>query len=522
MKRKIGIALIIFIVTCAGFLLAVSVSPIKELENSSIKSSDKPIMLMVVDSLMSEPLQKAVKKGKAPAFEFLINNGYFNQKMISSYPTMSVTIDSTLLTGVYSDQHKIPGLIWYKEDENRIISYGSGIREIWNNGLRNVVRDSVIHLNETHLSKDVQTIHEELANRKLSSASINGFLYRGSFEHQLNVPKLIAMTNLLPEEVEINGPALFSLGALSQYNPENNRHKYVWNRLGVNNKFTAKEIKYLIDQKKLPPFTFAYLPHADASIHKHGPDDLKGIEKADQALQEILNSFPSWEEAIQKITWIVLGDSGQSFVGKDKDSSLIDLNQLLKNYTFWEGNKNNGQLAIAINERMAYIYVKDPQVEISEVVRSLKGEERIGFIAWKDDQTNYVLNALSNEELTFSPNGKYVDDYRQSWQIAGNASILDLRLTKEGRIHYQDYPDALARLHGALHSQVGRVIIVDAKPFYEFIEEHSHDHAGGGAHGSLHKVDSIVPMIVAGTNDFPPSNRLVDVKKWILQLLGAA
>ena len=520
MKRKIGIALVIFIVICAGFLLAVSVSPIKELDNVSVKSSKRPILLIVVDSLMSKPLEKAVKEGKAPAFEFLINNGYFNQEMISSYPTMSVTIDSTLLTGTYPDQHKVPGLIWYKEDENRMISYGSGFREIWNNGLRNVALDSVIHLNEKHLSKEAQTIHEELANRKLSSASINGLLYRGSFEHQLNVPKLIAMTSLLPEEVEIYGPTIFSLGALSQYNPENNRHKYVWNRLGVNNKFTAKEIKYLIEQKKLPPFTLAYLPDADASIHKNGPEDLKGIEKADQALQEILNSFPSWEEAIQKITWIVLGDSGQSFVSKDKDSSLIDLNQLLKNYTFWDGKNKDGQLALAVNERMAYIYVKDPQVKLSEVVRSLKGEERMGFIAWKDDQTNYVVNALSNEKLTFSTNGKYVDDYGQSWQIAGNASILDLRLTKERRIHYQDYPDALARLHGALHSQEGRVIIVDAKPTYEFIEENSHDHAGGGAHGSLHKVDSIVPMIVAGTNDVPPSNRLVDVKKWILQLLG--
>ena len=289
MKRKIGIALIIFIVTCAGFLLAVSISPIKELENVSVKSSNKPIMLMVVDSLMSKPLQKAVKEGKAPAFEFLINNGYFNQEMISSYPTMSVTIDSTLLTGTYPDQHKVPGLIWYKEDENRMISYGSGIREIWSNGVRKVAQDSVIHLNEKHLSKEAQTIHEELANRKLPSASINGLLYRGSFEHQLNVPKLIAMTNLLPEEVEINGPTLFSLGALSQYNSENNQHKYVWNRLGVNNKFTAKEIKYLIEQKKLPPFTLAYLPDADASIHKHGPEDLKGIEKADQAIQEVLN-----------------------------------------------------------------------------------------------------------------------------------------------------------------------------------------------------------------------------------------
>ena len=94
-----------------------------------------------------------------------------------------------------------------------------------------------------------------------------------------------------------------------------------------------------------------------------------------------------------------------------------------------------------------------------------------------------------------------------------------MKVTNEGHIQYQDYPDALARLHGALHAQEGHVIIVDAKPSYEFIEEHSHDHAGGGAHGSLHKVDSVVPMIVTGTNELPEYNRLVDVKKWILRLL---
>lgn len=482
----------------------------------------KPIILIVVDSLMSEPLQKAVEEGKVPALAFLINNGQLKKEMISSYPTMSVTIDSTLLTGSYPDQHKVPGLIWFKEDENRMISYGSGIREIWNNGVRNVALDSVVHLNSNHLSKEVQTIHEELANRNLPSASINGLLYRGNFNHHLNVPKIITIANLLPKEIQINGPTLFSLGTLSQYNPKNNRHKFVWNRMGINNKFTANELKYLIEQKRLPSFTLAYLPDADASIHKHGPDDLKGIEEADQALQAILNSFSSWEEAIQEVTWIVLGDSGQSFVNEDKETSLIDLNYALNNYSIWEGKNNNAQLAIANNERMAYIYVNDQQVELSEIVNFLKEDERIGFIAWKEGQTNYVVNPQSDEELTFSPKGTYVDDYEQSWRIAGNASNLDLKVTNEGRIQYQDYPDALARLHGALHSQGGRVIIVDAKPTYEFIEEHSHDHAGGGAHGSLHKVDSIVPIIVTGTNKLPESNRLVDVKKWILQLLGGS
>lgn len=107
---------------------------------------------------------------------------------------------------------------------------------------------------------------------------------------------------------------------------------------------------------------------------------------------------------------------------------------------------------------MAYIYVKDQHVELSEIVDVLKEDERIGLIAWKDDQTNYVVKPLSDKGLTFSPNGTYVDDYEQSWRITGNASILNLKITNEGHIQYQDYPDALARLHGALHSQEGRVI----------------------------------------------------------------
>ncbi len=520
MKRKLIVAAIFVAVICASFLLALSISPLKKLEGQIMKNPNKPVVLIVVDSLMNEPLQKVIKEGDAPALAYLMNNGQLHQEMISSYPTMSVTIDSTLLTGTYPDQHQVPGLIWFKEDENRMISYGSGIGEIWSNGVKNVALDSVVHLNSSHLSKEVQTIHEELAHRNLSSASINGLLYRGNFQHRLNTPKLITVVDLLPKNIDVNGPAIFSLGTLSQYNSENNRYKFVWNRLGVNNQFTANELNYLIDQKMLPPFTLAYLPDADASIHKHGPEDLKGIQKADQAVQNILNRFPSWEEAIQEVTWIILGDSGQSIVTDDKETALIDLNQLLKDYTFWERKNPNAQLAVAVNERMSYIYLTDPQVELSEIVNVLKEDERIGFIAWKSGQTNYVVSPQSDGELEFSREGKFIDEYNQAWRIAGDASILDLNIMKEQRIVYQDYPDALARLHGALHSQEGRVIIVDAKPSYEFIEKHSHDHAGGGAHGSLHKVDSIVPIIVTGESELPESDRLVDLKKWILQLLG--
>jgi len=520
MKRKILLVLIVVVVLCVGIVLAFSMSPTKEIDDVTITTTQKPVILITIDSLMLEPLQQIMKEGKAPAFSFLIERGQLYPEVVSSYPTMSVTIDSTLITGTYADQHKIPGLIWFKEDENRIVSYGSGLREIWNNGVKNVARDSIIHLNESHLSKDVQTIHEEIENLGLSSASINGLLYRGNEKQKLNVPKLISMANLLPKEIEINGPKLLSLGSLSQYNPENDRHKFAWKRMGVNNQFTVNELTFLLKENKLPAFTLAYLPDADKLVHKNGPDDLKGIEKADQALQDLLNSFSSWEEAIQKVTWIVHGDSGQSLVNKDKNVALIKLNELLNEYSVWERNKENAQLAIAINERSAYIYVNDTQVERSEIIQKLKEDERVGFIAWKEGDTNVVISPESNKELTFSPNGPYEDGYNQSWHVDGDLSILDLAINEQGILTYNDYPDALARLHGALHSQEGNVILVDAKPSYEFVEKHSKDHAGGGAHGSLHKVDSIVPLIVAGTEDRPEFQRLVDMKEWILRLVS--
>lgn len=522
LKRKILIVSVILLVVCVGIVLGISASPTKILNDAVLETRTKPVILIVVDSLMTDPLQKAIEEGKAPAFSFLMNNGELFTDVISSYPTMSVAIDSTLLTGTYPDQHKVPGLIWFKEDENQIISYGSGMREIWNNGVKNVAHDGVIHLNQSHLSKEVQTIHEELAIRQLSSASINGLLYRGSVQQQFNVPKLVSMANLLPKKIEINGPTYLSLGVLSQYNPENDRHKLLWNRLGVNNKFTANELSQFIKQNKLPDFTLAYLPDADARIHKHGPYDLKAIETADSALRDMLNNYSSWEKAIQEVTWIVLGDSGQSPVKKEKETALIDLNNVLKNYTFWGEKNPTGQLAIAINERMAYIYINDEQVELREILNILKEEERIGFIAWKEEQMSYVVSPQSDEALIFSPSGTYVDEYEQSWNLDGDISILDLAINDKGRIQYRNYPDALARLYGALHSQKGHVMIVDAKPSYEFIEEHSHDHAGGSAHGSLHQVDSIVPLIITGTNQRPKYHRLVDVKEWIVQLLGGS
>ncbi|MEL4023837.1 alkaline phosphatase family protein [Lysinibacillus endophyticus] len=517
MVRKILLIIGALLIVLIGFVMALSISKTRDIPDIQITSDKKPIILIAVDSLMSDPLKKVIAQGKAPAFKYLIENGELIPNIVSSYPTMSVTIDSSLLTGTFAGEHNIPGLIWFNEDANRIVSYGSGPGEIWNTGVRNVVQDSVIRLNNEHLNSETTTIYEDLAKRSIQSASINGVIYRGRDEHKLNVPALISTMALLPKDVKVKGPDILSFGVLSQLSPNNNFQKFAWDKMGVSNDFTINEFKFLLKQNQLPPFTLAYFPDADARIHSKGPDNLKAIEKLDESLQEMLNSFPTWEEAIEKVTWIIVGDSGQSYVKKDKDKSLIDLNKLLSKYSFWERDNKNGQIAIAVNERMANIYLKDEQIDYREVVNILKQDERIGFISWKEGTQN-VVTAPHKEEMVFSSNGSLKDEYNQNWDIKGDTSILDLSV-QNGKIQYNDYPDALARLNGALHSHKGRYIIVDALPNYEFIENHSYDHAGGGAHGSLHKVDSLVPLIITGTDSKPNSLRIVDIKEWILQLL---
>ncbi|GAA0345323.1 hypothetical protein GCM10008967_39690 [Bacillus carboniphilus] len=174
--------LIIVIVVLA--LIGCSIFWVKPKQAQNLKSihtstSSKKVVFLVVDSLMDQPLQKALQSEDVPALKFFMENGHYYPELISSYPTMSVTIDSTLLTGTYADQHKVPGLVWYNQAEGRVISYGSSVFENVKLGLSNFVHDSLYQLNNSDLSPNVETIYENLQKNGLSTASINGLMLAG-------------------------------------------------------------------------------------------------------------------------------------------------------------------------------------------------------------------------------------------------------------------------------------------------------------------------------------------------------
>ncbi|WP_191561243.1 alkaline phosphatase family protein [Metabacillus idriensis] len=507
-----------------SIILIISCTNDKKEETSPIvmHTSDSPspkVILLVVDSLMDKPLKKAIQDDKAPALEFFLKHGQYSNELVSSYPTMSVTIDSTLLTGTNPDRHKIPGLVWYKEDEQRIISYGNGFLETLKYGVTNMAQNSLYQFNNADLDKNVKTIHEDLNENGKQTASINAVIYRGNYKHTLKIPKILAKATSLPAQYKTNGPEILSLGDFISLDPENN---HVINRLGLNDAFAAQELKYLLINDLLPEFTILYMLENDHTVHRKGPMATKGIEKLDKHLQEVLNVYPSWEDALDNVIWVVMGDSSQSAVKKNKKNALIDLRESLSNYNvlkLGETVDKNNEIVITANERMSYVYKINEEISIKKIASKLQADSRIAWIAWKNNEMVQVISEGHKGILQFKPGGPYKDIYNQTWSINGNHDILDLDIDEHYQISYRNYPDGLSRLYGAIHSQKGDFLIADAKPGYEFIGESSPEHAGGGAHGSMHKDDSLIPLIITGTDKGIKHLRIVDLKSWILEIL---
>jgi hypothetical protein len=208
-------------------------------------------------------------------------------------------------------------------------------------------------------------------------------------------------------------------------------------------------------------------------------------------------------------------------MGFNYSKFIIDLRKILKKYRIDRLERpihENDQLVLCVNQRMAYIYVLDRDLPLSVIIERLRNDARIDIISWKNGDYINVVSGIRPGSLRYNKGGEYTDIYEQTWSIEGKTDLLDLYITDKGKVFYGDYPDALARLYGALHSHPGRFIVVNAKLGCEFKAQSTPFHLGGSGHGSLHKQESLVPLVIAGTTATPKFPRLVDMKDFVLQL----
>ncbi|AIQ62189.1 phosphodiesterase [Paenibacillus stellifer] len=491
----------------------------------SIQDDNSPkVILLMADSLMASAIDEGIRQKQLPTFQFLIEHGQYYKDVVSSFPTMSVTVDSSLLTGKYADVHGVPGLIWYSSDKKRIINYGTGPMEVFRQDVDTVLTDALINLNGSHLNRKIPTIYEDLAHIGLKSGSINGLVYRGKNDHVLSIPEWIQVPTTLKRDIQVKGPDFLAFGALS--NPLDgkvNLAQGLTNRMGMNNDFSVKSAKYLIQANKLPDFLFVYLPDLDRKLHQKGPSNLDGVKKLDGQVNNLLQSFGSPEQALKEVIFVILGDSGMTQLLPADQNPVIDLPVMFEGVNILrpgETATDQTEIVLAVNETMGYVYKLKPNRSLQNLADTLSRDERIDFIAWQEKNWIHVIQGGTAKRFKYKEKGNMIDCYKQSWTIEQDSGVLDLKVNADdGRLEYGAYPDALQRLASALHSHQGDFMVVTAKPGYELADSSSPTHKGGGGHGSIRQTESLVPLIITGTNRKPEYLRMVDLKSYLLKLL---
>lgn len=486
------------------------------------KRQQRRVILIIIDSLNPRALEGAISRGLMPAMEFLRGRGFFTDSCVSVFPTMTPTCAASIVTGTMPSDHQIPGFVWFNRDENRIVNYGVSFTAVFKTGVYRVVQDLLFNLNRYQLSRRVRTLYEVIEGAGLLTAAVNPFIYRSGYKHQPQIPWLMQLAALFRLKGSLAGPRHLFLGNMCPA-PD------LWsnlttvpgflNKFGVNDNYSGRVASWLISSGKQPDFLSVYLPDTDGYAHRNHPEEMDtSLQKADLQLQRILNSFTSWDQAVRDNMFIIVGDHSQSLV-LSASNGLINLDTLLNGFTsisLGELNGRSKELALCPNERMAHLYIlkQDKQV-LPRLVELLASDSRIDQVVWKEGACYQVRRGGESGCLRFWAGGELSDIYGAKWRIEGNPNLVGAQ-RKGQTLYFDQYPDAFSRLAGCLSAKHAGDIIITARPGYEFVGEGAPEHPGCGSHGSLHRDDSLVPLVVTGVDAKLNSPRLTDLYPLIL------
>ncbi|MBC9783312.1 alkaline phosphatase family protein [Heliobacterium chlorum] len=486
----------------------------------------KKVIMFIIDSLHPRVLDDVTHDGSAPALSFLRRKGFSHDRIVSAFPTMTPTALSSIATGTYADQHKVPGFIWFSEMSQRLVNYGATPGAIVKLGVFQSVKNLLYNLNQEHVNPLIKTCHEVLEERGYSSGNINFFIYRGRKRMEPKLPWLIRLAAWLRLKGPVFGPESLVLGecCLSPGLEGFRGPAGPFNKFGFNDTFSCLAARELIRRGRQPDFMAVYLPDNDGYSHRVGP--LKShpcVRKADQMIQQVLNAFPSWEHAIDQNSILVTGDHAQCSIGAKHSTILLErmLSRFKQLRMLSWGGIGRYDITICPNERMAIIYIlRNVDTVQAEVIDTLSSDERIAQIMWREGQKYRIMQPRSRKTLSFWRSDKYEDPYGVRWDYEGDLSVVDGTI-KENRIEFGEYPDAFSRIISAFESQSSTRVLLSARPGYEFYAEDAPIFPGGGSHGSLHESDSVVPAILAGAERDLSYHRIIDFFPWIMESLPA-
>jgi hypothetical protein len=219
---------------------------------------------------------------------------------------------------------------------------------------------------------------------------------------------------------------------------------------------------------------------------------------------------------------VVLADHAHSLV--EERVNLLDLFAGLEVLRPDEAETGRASLALCPGQRSAMVYALEPERRdeaVAQALEALDGAEGVDLVMWRENGGAAIRSARG--ELRFSPGGQAADARGERWTLDGRLGVLE-GTARQGTFASDAYPDALARIWAALTCPTAGDVLVSAAPGFEFVDWGGADHLGGGSHGSLHRGDSVGPLLWCGCGPESRDERaqwsLRDVLPMILDHFG--
>jgi hypothetical protein len=492
----------------------------------------RKLVLVVVDSLRTDMLERAVTEGVAPTFAKLLERGMLVRDCVSSFPSVTPVCCSEITTGVRPDAHRIAGMNWYHRVERRYVEYGSSFEATRAFGLFRTMYDTVYNMNMSHLSAGVETVFERLQDAGMRTACTPFLIYRGRTRHELGLEGMMRRVAVAANfRHAVWGPDELFYGEL--YASRRVPCRPTLARPGTRDEYSGCVGRELV-ARDLYDFLLFSLPDNDYHSHRFGPRaSVESIAHADGCLGEIVEEAGGLDPFLSENALVLIADHAQT----DVESAYPVIDMLAREWRVMLPNSERpeeAELAVSPSARAAGVYV------LVEGRRRTRAHERVraallatpgaDLVAWLEqsgrpadasapgvrgsgggpDSLEAVVRSRRGE-LRFRPGADLADRRGGQWDLDGDLGVLEASVG-EGRFESESYPDALARLWAALRSPASGDVLVSLEPGYECVDWGGAAHLGGGSHGSLHAGDSLVPLLVVGFEE----RSLERLKQWTL------
>jgi hypothetical protein len=433
----------------------------------------RKLILVVIDGLAATTLEAAIERGDVPTIARLAQHGSY-ARALSTFPSLTPVCLSSIATGAHPDVHGIPHLVWYHRREARVVEYGSSFGAMRAAGLSRSIRDTLVGMNEQHLSRSAVTVFEALDDAGLVPASVNFTAYRGRTEHRVG-PPLVGRT--------VHGPRRFFFYSLFESDATGAPLSWRSRRGGTVDAYATAVGRWLVTRDGFD-FLLFYLSDLDYAGHLRGPDAVSDVlKRCDKSIGELAAAAGGFDAMLERYAVVVMADHGQTqvrWIGSPAQCLAgVDGARFL-------GSNRAGQVYRLAGCRL------DPR----QLAARFDAEASVEVALFREGEEAVARRA--GEELRFAPT-------QAGWRLSGDATILS-------------QPAAAERAWAALANPNAGEVVLTAASGWEFLDLGGGHHLGGGSHGSLEADDSTVPVVTVGVEGEIAS--IVDAAPVVLEHFG--